>query len=774
MRDAAPRDRAAIHVWFGRHGRVVAEIVRQTARSGPSSPIAWLGRAPDAGAWEGTRQLTARAAELLAPAAFDDLRARHRPVLALLYPEAGLALTAPERAARDALCADPRSLSTHSAGSWLPLIQAAAALIADALAATRAVAAVPELAWLDAQTRHALVEAFRVHGERLAGLHVGHDPAQTSEPVRVWGVPVTWDAARIQLQLCDYQLAPRSEVRWLDGRADGDGDDDDGIPPALVNAWSGRSPDAIALATLAGSAPPSSAALDDGVRALRWASRAHAFRAAFRIGALLEPHRHRLDPAAQAEHAALTAIAATSTHFVDVATPGFDDQLYAMHERAIALAPDAMSHAALSVRLAFAGVDRSAPAVDAYLARAGASVQAVADGPWARYLAAWNSVVQALHALHRHDLTAADGCAQAACAQFTAAAERAAAAWPAPEADRMQREAACGRFLVLSHAAIHAGGTDDDRASRWRAQAEHERASVPVVALFEVFHWVLLRQRDDDRAAIYERCLVGLRDAERCWEARSWWLYHAIAADCAYRTGRSREAAAHCRPLLAMTARNPANPLLAWAGDVRPLALRALLRSGDHAAFHALAQRCLADPAGPPPAELRAQIAAAHAACGEPASARDALERAVDDAVAGGDRAAMLRVATLAAQVMARLDDRAEALRALGSAWDLAEDEPGQFADPIAAPDRLRLCVLQARLAGPTGALLSRACAALPASLADAESWWDVAELLDLLAGWLPHDGPPSPEIEAGLATVRRLAPQRADWRAALDRLPAR
>ncbi|HEX4418852.1 MAG TPA: hypothetical protein VH165_13165 [Kofleriaceae bacterium] len=56
----------------------------------------------------------------------------------------------------------------------------------------------------------------------------------------------------------------------------------------------------------------------------------YAFGAAFWIGVLLDTHRERLDRAAQAEHAALTVIAATNTHFVDTATFGFDAPLYAM------------------------------------------------------------------------------------------------------------------------------------------------------------------------------------------------------------------------------------------------------------------------------------------------------------------------------------------------------------------------------------------------------------------------------------------------------------
>lgn len=761
MTDAV--DRAPIHVLFGSHGRVVAEIMRRTPSS---SPIAWLmGNPAEASAWEGTRQLTAQAAELLEPGAFEHLLARHRAVLALLYPEVTITLTEQDRAVRDGLGADPRSLYTHSAVSWQPLIQAAATLIADALAAMNAVAAVPELARVDVQTRHALVEAFRAHGGRLAGLHVGHDPALADDPLVVWGVPVTWEVARIQLQLCDYQLGPCCEVLWLQG------DGAAAVPLGPVNAWSGRPPDATALVALAAPTPPSRTALDACVFALRWAASVYAFQVAFRLGVLLEPHRPLLDPAARAEHATLTAIAATNSHFVDVPTPGFDDLLYATYERAIELAPDAVAMAALSVRLAFAGVDRGAPAVKRYIDRARSSVQALADEPWASYHGAWLSIAQALHELHLRDLAAADGFAQAACAQFASAVDRAAAMWPAPQADRLRREASCGRFLVLSHCAIHAGGVDDERASRWLAQAEQERAHVPTMALFEVSHWVLLRHRDDDRMLIYERCVMGIRDAERCWESRSWCLYQGIAADCAYRIGRDHEAAEHCRELLRLSANNPGNPLISWAGDIRPLALRVFLRTSDHPAFVELAQRCLTDPQGPAPAEVRAQIAYAHAMRGEPANARAAIDLAIDEAIAGGDRVTMLRVATLAVQIMVVLDDRVEALHALDSAWDLAEDEPGQFAEAVPPSDLLRLCVVQSRIGGATSALLSRACGLLPSSLADAESWWDITELLAVIVDWHQCGGALSPDMRAGLSSVRRLASNRADWRAALHRL---
>lgn len=741
---------------YGSSGPVVEEIAREVP---VSARIVWLTGEPVAPpAWQGTRQLIAFAADVLARGAFDALLARHRPAVAALYPERAIELSGDERSA--VLHADPRSLHTHSMASWQPLLQAVAALVADALEATGATVAVPELARLDAATSHALVEVFRCHGERLAGLRLGHDLAWATEPILVWGVPVTCSIAQVRRQLANYQLAPLVEVVQVVGT------DEAVVPSGPVNDWSGPTPDAIALGMLDEAAPRSPAALAACVRAQRWASEVYAFGAAFRIGALLEPQRAQLDRAAQAEHAALTAVAATNTCFVDTATPGFDEPLYAMYELAIELATDPIAVAALAVRLAFARVDRAAPEVERYLARASASVGVLADALWAQYYGAWLEIARALHELHRRDLAAVDRAAREACAGLDAAVAAATAAWPPPQSERFAREAAYARFLVLSHGAAYAADKDDARAARWLAHAERESARGAAFALYEVFHWVLIRQREVDWQVLHARCLAGIRDAERDWQAANACIYRAVAADCAYRCGRVAEAVTHYRRLLALDV--PGNPAVAWVGDIRARALRAFLRAGDGAACAALGARLVAEPA---PVEIRGLVARALAAQGDQAGAIAAVERAIDEAVDEGAHVTMLRVALIAAQVMSALDDRAELSRALDTAWELATDSSGAWSEVASPADRLHLCVLQAHASGATKDLLARACAELPASLSDAESWWDIAELLDVIAAWQAPGAALPAEIYSELSVVRLSARYRADWQATLAKL---
>jgi hypothetical protein len=726
------------------------------------------------------RQLMACAADLVERSAFDRIIARNRPVIAMLYPEQPIALTADERASSMAVRADLQSHYTHSTASWRPLIEIAAVLIADVVEMTGAVISVPELANLDPQTAYALIEAARTHRQRLSSLYVGHDPAFARSPTWVWGVPVSWRLEQIRAQLCDYQLCPRSREVWLH-----DPGEATSVPPVPENAWNTRSPDAIALATLAAlseTQPVAPAVLDDCVSALRWATEVYAFAQAFQIGALLEPYRERLDRAAQANHAWLTAVAATNAHFVDTATPGFDEPLYAMYERALALCSDPVMHASLSTRLAFAAVERGGGKVGAYLERATALVHGLEAPLAASYYRAWLAIAHALDRIHDADLLAADHHAQIACTMFTQAAVLAGTTLPRPQAERLQREASCARFMVMAHCATHAAGIDDTLAARWLAQAEaeqttpvghvdvehaeHTRVSALAVLRFEVFHWVLLRQSDDDWRLVYERCRVGIHDAEHYWDARSWYLYHAVAAECAYRMGLSADAAVHCRRLLAAGAFG--SPGIALVGDIRPLALRVLLRVGDHAAVLALVERWQADPTSPPSAESRALTAGAYAVLGERSSAMAALGVAIEDAVELGEHVAMLRVATMVVQVLIQLNDRDEAIRALDNVWELAEDEPGQFSGAISPSDCLRLCTLHVQLIGMTGVLLVRALALLPQCLSDAESWWDITTLLDQLVCWYRRGGQLPPEAIAALTIVRRFARDRTEWQARL------
>jgi tetratricopeptide (TPR) repeat protein len=746
----------AIFMLYGASGPVTAWIEHAAA----TARVAWLGgESVEPPAWHGARQLIAFAADALAEDAFAAVIARHRPIVAALYPERANepALSDDEHAVRAALAADPRSLHTHSAASRHPLVLAIAALLADAIAATGAIVAVPALAWLDALTARTLIEVFRGHGDRLAGLYVGHDLAAAIAPILVWGQPVTWTAAYVRAQLADFQLAPRVEVVHVSGAGEAR------WPTGPTNAWSAPTLEAIALAILA----RSSASADElalCVRAQRWASEVYACSAAFRIGVLLEPFAARLDRAAHAEHAALTAVAATNTHFVDVATPGFDGPLYAMYERALALTRDPIAAAALAVRCAFAGVDRAADDVEPFLARAAASVAAVHAAPWADYFAAWLDIAHAVHALHRHDLVAADRATRAACAALDRAVVAVTAAWPSVHAERLAREAAYARFLVLSHDASAAIGEDDARAARWLAEAEAEAAHGAELARYEVFHWVLIEDQHD-WPLHYARCLAGIRDAERDWQAVHACVYRAAAADGAYRLGRLDDAVAHYQRLL--TFDTDVNPAVDWLREVRPRALRAFIRAGDRAACLALARRMLTEPgASSSSADV---IAHALAMCGERAEAIALLEQAIDAAVDAGEHVAMLRVAIVAAQVMRALADRDELGRALDTAWGLAIEDDGTWAAVTPADARLRLCLLQAHATSATVDLLARACAALPACVADVESGWDIAELLALIAAWRAPDAALPTEIATDLCVLQAHAHARADWQAGLS-----
>jgi hypothetical protein len=621
---------------------------------------------------------------------------------------------------------------------------------------------VPELADLDATTGHALLAAWRTHRRRLCGLWIGHEPALVRPAELAWGVPVCWTIAQVRAQLCDYQLAPGCRVTWLAAHGP-----TAPIPPAAASPG----PDAHALAVLDATIPPrldaraeldaapgpAADALAGCIAAMRWAIEAFAFGAAFRIGARLEDHRDRLDRAGQAAHAQLTAIAATCAHFVDTATPGFDERLDAMYARAIELAGDPVDAAALVVRRAFAAVERGGANPASHLDAAAARLAQVSDDQGGSYHAAWLAVARALHQLHDAPRAVAARVVEQACATIDQADRHAAAAGVPAH----RRDLASARFVILAHAAREAAPGDPDRAARWLAQAARDRAHLPVVHRFEVLHWVLLPQRDDDRAVIYERCVEGIRDAERCWEARAWYLYRALAADSAYRLGRLVDATVHVRALLAIA--RFGHPGIALVGDLDALARRVLFRAG------AVAELAAVTGAAASEAEAQALIARVAAGRGDPTAADAAIEQAIERAVTCGAQAAMCRVAVIAVQVMHALGRGAEACAALDSAWQLAEDEPGAWSAAVAPSDCLRLCLAEAALRGAPAALVERALAVLPACMADADSWWDVDDVLDLLIA--RPEAAASDLARAGLAVVRRLARNRTTWRARLAAL---
>ncbi|HET9626645.1 MAG TPA: hypothetical protein VFP84_35020, partial [Kofleriaceae bacterium] len=468
------------------------------------------------------------------------------------------------------------------------------------------------------------------------------------------------------------------------------------------------------------------------VVAMQWAFEAYAFKQAWQIGLLVEPHADRLPDDARASHAAITALAATNAYFVDRPTPGFDAPLYAMYARAVGLAREPVRAASLAIRFAFAAVDRHAADAAARLAAADATAAALAaDDPYTRYLRAWLTIGHALHAFHRDELAAADERARAACTALEAVEAAAALAPP-----QLRDDARCARFMISAHSVVHFATADAARAAAWFVRAEALRPTVPVLLSFEVFHWALLPAPVDDHGVIYDRCVAGLRDAEAAWDSKLWFLYHALAAGCAYRLGRLGDAAGHVHALLGRDWYGNTGALI--TGDIRPLALRILWRAGWLDAAIAAAERWLAAD-GPARVELRGLLALALASRGDVAAAQAALDVAIDDAVEHGDQAEMTAIAIRGVEVALAANERAAAEAALASAWELAEDAPGTFAAAIADADRLRLCMVTCEVAGATVALIDRACATLPASLRAPDAWWDARRLRELLAA-MPAD----------------------------------
>ena len=741
-----------------------AWVVDEARRLAPATQRQiWLDSVQAPAAWQGMRTLLAETAALVAPAAFAALVACHRPVLAVLDPAWASALTIDERDARDALRADWLSYDSHGLVNRQPLLTAAARLIAEVVEAAEAVIVVPELAELDPQTGYALREALRVERRRLHGLCLGHDPAFSTPPKLRWGVPVTWRLEQVRSLLCDYRLCPGHRVAWLRGPGGSHV-----LAPPAHDTWSAPGPDTIALDALRAPGLPSASALARALSAMQWAFEAYAFSSAFQLGLALEPHAHMLDRAQQATHAAVTAIAAANLHFVDVPTPGFDEPLYKMYERATALATTTEGAASLAIRLALAKIDRGGPDAERWLDHASALLPQIEDPLRTLYHRAWLAIVAALDQIHHDDLAAADLEIQRACAALDQAEVRSRAALSPACADRLTRDALRARFIVLSHGVIRAFHVVHPLAARWFTQVESANVS-PELRL-DVFHWALLEDAQDNKAMIHERCRAGIRDAETWWDSRSWYLYQALAADCAYRLGRPAVAAAHLRALLSHGAFG--NTGAALVGEVRSLALRALLRSGDHAAFDDAEARWLADASAPGHPEAHALKALALAMRGECDAVASALDTAIELAVEQGDHGMMLHVAVIAAQAMLRAQKDDEARQLLASAWELAEDEPGRFSQAVLPHDCVRLCVLQVRLTAASDAITFRALELLPASMSESETWWDVTELLEQAITCHRRGAVLSSSARSGLALVRRLAGNRVEWRSRLDALP--
>jgi hypothetical protein len=158
-------------------------------------------------------------------------------------------------------------------------------------------------------------------------------------------------------------------------------------------------------------------------------------------------------------------------------------------------------------------------------------------------------------------------------------------------------------------------------------------------------------------------------------------------------------------------------------GDVLPFAIRVFLRAGMYEALTRTASSVLDDPGAAGRADVHGLVALAHAARGDREAQDQALDRAIEDAVADGEQAVMLRIAVTATQALTSSDRHDEAKVALDNAT--------------------------------TQELLARALSLLPGCMDDSESWWDATELLDLLISWL-RDGHRAPvAAEPALAMMR-------------------
>ena len=307
----------------------------------------------------------------------------------------------------------------------------------------------------------------------------------------------------------------------------------------------------------------------------------------------------------------------------------------------------------------------------------------------------------------------------------------------ASDPDQLIREVAFTHSLLADNlAALASLKGDTAELQRWKLRADHLAEDFPELERFEALTWIRLYRELQRPAAALGKALSGARSAAAANDVLRWYNYVVQAADLHYRLGQAAEACERFEQAEELRQRLGDPPFL------RPVALSyaaAAARAGRvEEAQQRLATALAAqkEDALDARSQLLAALGQVAAAAGNTTAAEEHVNQAIALAVESGERDTLLTTALAAARasdLLRRPDDAAAAYR---QALEIAETQVEAATAP--APPAALLATLlglaeHAADPGELPVLASRCLALLPAALEDADTWWDLRQLLGLV-----------------------------------------
>jgi len=734
----------------------------------------WLAPPVAPRSWNGVRNLLAELARRRGRGAVEKVLARHRAAASRLLPRLAADLSAAERAAARRMTACAESHLSHNLLVQRPLFEAWAELLAELAAGTTFV--VPDVARLDRASLGALRTLYRRHPRRAPDLLLGFDPRRPDPKPDGEGLIWELPAADVLQVVLGFQTLADTEV--LEAEAGGGERPERGQPPegALAASPWEDAVEAAAWGLLGRREPLDALGVERFVTAIQAAFGRFAFTASLHLGLGLLASEASLTPEQTAEVHGLVALAAHNRQFRSLGNRRLAELLEGHLRAAWERETRPARRSALAYRLAVT-VGRRRKEPEAALEWATRSVdEARRDGierRQAAHLEAWGRNIRAYCWMETGRSAAAVEDCETAFALLddvvraeTGETDRAAAnAATAPEP--LVREIAFTHALLADNLAALAEMEGDDEAFvRWKEIGESPAEGVPGLVRFEGLSWVRFHRRRGRLDLALPRALAALEAAHAEQDALREYRYAVQAADLLDRLGRSAEALELFRRARELRSRlgDPA-----FLRPVTAAEAAAARRAGRLDEARARLEEALAETESPARAELLAALGEVAAAADDGAEAERRIGEAVEEAVAGGARDVLLRVAVAAGEASQVLGRRDEAREAYGRALDLVGstgEEPDLEAQPPPAADLLavRLGLAETSPEPPTCDDLRQLLALLPEALDDADTWARIPRLVSLVRRAETSGVDLDPlEVESLLAALERAASQRGE-----------
>lgn len=276
-------------------------------------------------------------------------------------------------------------------------------------------------------------------------------------------------------------------------------------------------------------------------------------------------------------------------------------------------------------------------------------------------------------------------------------------------------------------------------------------------ARFSAAAWIFVYREQHRLELAIRSAKYGLADAAGDY-VNFRWYYLVQLGDLYYRLGELEEALAHieqsrlCRPADLHDVPSIAHPAIASRIGLHEAAVQSFRSLLENTELGSNGLR----------AEALAALAMSHARRGSAQETEDTMNAAIEAAVEGGVRDTLLSVARMAGKAAVLLGHRQEAAEAFRQGIEIASVE-GAAAPP--AGDAAGVLIGLLGCGEGDWPDLRRALLLMPEALyEDPESWWDLPDLLDHLATWLPAQADHLEADERGALTkVMTAASQRKD-----------